>query len=114
MTTTIRFAIRLALFAWFAYREQKRARWLPWWRRYLSLSVMGPWALNSFGIFGPPEGGFDWVLTIGSVAIDLWNNWTARNNEHDGNDLKAKEVAQAQLTDVEQRSFNRQTAEALS
>jgi hypothetical protein len=90
--------------------DWEKARWLPWWRRYapsvfLALGTVAEWRgykrIQAIAFVG-------WCIAYAA------NWWTARRNKRNGNDISAKEVAETQLTDVDQRSFNQQTAEALS
>jgi hypothetical protein len=102
------FAFRLALFAWYAHSERRWARWLPWWRRYLSLLPMSLWVVGAERL-----GKVGFFLTVACCAIHLWNCLTANRNKRDGNDVEAQEAAEAQLTDVNNQSFGRQVAEVV-
>jgi hypothetical protein len=63
-------------------------------------------------VTGIADDALDWALTIITVVLAVWNSWTARRNKRDGNDLRAKEVASQQLTEVQTRSYRQQVAEA--
>lgn len=111
--TGLQFTVRLLLVAWIARDEVRRARWLPWWRRYLSLLPASLWLINAFEVFGPTDGAFDWTLTVITLAIDFWNTITSRRNKRDGNDRKKAEAAEvARLTEVQQTAFRREAHEA--
>lgn len=113
MTNHVDLALRLFLLAWIARDEFRRARWLPWWRRYLAVLLMLPFVANAFAVFGPRNGASDWALMVVALAMDTWNMLSANRNKRNGNDRKKAEAAEAErLTEVQQTAFQREATEA--
>lgn len=112
VSTAVSFLIRVAIFAWYARDEHRFARYLPWWRRYLTCLPMSVWVVNGLEVFATREGRLDWALTLVSIGLHAWNMASGRRNKRNGKDFKTKEAAEAELTEVQQQSFNQQVAEA--
>ncbi len=85
----------------------EQARWLPWWRRYAPSVCIALQALTHF--VDQPR--------LNNLAFLAWliayiaNRWTSSKNNRNRRDHKKLE-AETRLTEVQQRSFRRQTAEA--
>lgn len=98
----------LVLQVTYLVNDRREARWLPWWRRYApSLFI----ALGTIADLRHDKRLADVAFALWAVAF--FANWhSARRNKRNGKDFKAKEAAEAELTQVQQQSFNQQVAEA--
>lgn len=92
--------------------EVKLAPWLPWYRRYLSAM---PWVLNLLLVPTHPGDRTEWywnMLTfLVSIGIASLNLMKAKDNLRNGRNEKKLE-AEARMTDVQTRSWNREVAES--
>lgn len=101
----------VAMLATYLVAERWHARWLPWWRRYMSSGLL---ALKlTFWVLG-----LGWVggisrFVVGMIAAGVfqWNVHTAIRNRRNGKDHRKLEAA-ARLTEVQQVALKREVAHA--
>lgn len=100
--------VDLGFFFWYLTLEHPRARWLPWWRRYLASL---PWLIDAlfFDRTHPLAGH---ALCWTAILISWWNIYTSNKNKRDGKDMRKLEAARAELTETQVRAFRREVAEA--
>jgi hypothetical protein len=106
--TTGRIVFMAFIQAMYLFLDSTEARWLPWWRRFAPSACI---SIMAFAEYVQSEALARAAFVVWCVAF-FANWWTSRRNKRNGKDFKAKEAAEAKLTDVDQRAFNRQAAEA--
>ncbi len=101
-----------AVFSWFlmGYQiaiERARARWLPWYQRYLPCLI---WGLYIAAVWLDVGNVAEVALVMLATAASLWNDTTARRNRDRGDDQREAEAAAAgaRLTEVQQAAFQRE------
>lgn len=106
-------ALGWLIFVWFyslwIRQDHREARWLPWWRRYMPTGLITCAVAWHYAV-GPGfwRNPFWWA----AVVVGVWNSLTARRNKRDGKDQKKLEEEAPRLTEVQERSFRQQVAEA--
>jgi hypothetical protein len=111
MSNALLILLRVINLALFIRSERQMAPHLPKWRRYLSVPPLALSAVTSTAALYV-HGRYAWcdgVLVTIAIVCFMWNANTAWRRPR-GDDEKRS--TGERLTDVQQQSFNQQTAEA--
>lgn len=101
---------RVVVMGQWLINEHAWARWLPWWRRYLSALL---WLLMSLAELLHARATVNLFLFALACLAHAWNRLTSKRNRHNKRDMRKLEASRSErLTDVQQTAFRRQVTEA--
>lgn len=88
--------------------EHRIARWLPWYRRYLS-TLLWVIAIALYAANGRYAKAAHLAAALLAIAALQWNAHTARRNRDKGDDQRKREAERSErLTEAQQSAFQRE------